>query len=161
MRSDSAGSVIAIFIGFSVLFGGVAHASHWASDTLSNDAAADLISEVEHQTGIGLVHGTLEGALSNASPLDDDQASRVLAAAELVAPMLGRPSPTLENRARDWALEQSKASSGDFANLTRLALAAIDRVSNASETLEMMQDSSTGREWNASLTDLRKRLTAS
>ncbi|MCA1453124.1 DUF4259 domain-containing protein [Bradyrhizobium sp. BRP22] len=91
------------------------------------------------------------------SPLNDESASRALAAAEIVAAMMGSPSRHLSASCKEWAARRSRDANRD---LTELAVRAVDRVGNDSETQELMQEGE-GRslqDWQASVADLKAQL---
>lgn len=78
----------------------LASAGRWA---LSNDGASDLLVQIVPGGGVDAVGGALDAAMPPISPIDDEQAARALAAAELVAAMVGRPSRNLSAPYREWA----------------------------------------------------------
>jgi hypothetical protein len=58
-----------------------ASAGGWAADTLSNDDASDLLGQIPNG-GVEAIRSALDAALTPESPVNDERASRALAAAE-------------------------------------------------------------------------------
>ena len=76
-----------------VLCSNLAAAGRWAANTLSNDDALDFLAQVVPNGSVDAIQHALEAAV--VSPVDDERASQALAAAELVAAMVGNPSGVL------------------------------------------------------------------
>src|SRR6266496_2605600 len=113
-----------------------ASAGGWAADTLSNDNASDLLGQIPNG-GVEVIRRALDAALNPASPVSDERASRALAAAEVVAAMVGNPSRYLPTPCKEWAVIHSKDANRD---LIESAVRAVDRVVKDSETQELMQE---------------------
>lgn len=150
---------IALPIAFctALLCSSLASAGRWGADTLANDDALDLLAQVVPNGGAESIRSALDAALAAASPLDDERASRALAAAELVAAMVGKPSSNLPARGKEWAALHSKDANKD---LVQSAVKAVDRIVRDSETLELMHEGGAKdlQEWQASVTNLQARL---
>ncbi|WP_027578816.1 DUF4259 domain-containing protein [Bradyrhizobium sp. Ai1a-2] len=140
-----------------LLCSGPASAGVWAADTLSNDAALDLLDQIVPNGSVELIRSALDAALTSGSPVNDEQATRALAAAEIVAAMMGSPSRHLSAPCKEWAALHSKDANRD---LIELAVKAVDRVGKDSETQELMQEDGAKnlQEWQVSVTDLKSRL---
>ena len=65
-----------------------ASAGGWADDILSNDDASDLLGQIT-SGGVDTIRSALEAALNPISPVSDERGSPALAAAEMVAAMVG------------------------------------------------------------------------
>jgi len=132
-------------------------AGGWAADTLSNDDASDFFAQIAADGGVELIHSALDAALTHVSPVDDERASRALAAAEMVAAMMGNPSPNLVTPCKEWAALHSKAADQD---LIWLAVRAVDRVVEDSEAKELIQEGGAKNllDWQMSVTNLKARL---
>jgi hypothetical protein len=132
-------------------------AGGWAADTLSNDDASDLLGQIVPNGGVAAIRGALDAALSPVSPVNDERASRALAAAEIVAAMVGNPSRYLPPPCKEWAMLHSKDANR---NLVLSAVRAVDRIVKDSETRELMQEGSAKnlQEWQASVKNLQARL---
>ena len=114
-----------------------ASASGWAADTLSNDDASDLLRQIAPNGSVDTIRSALDAALNSVSPVNDERASRAMAAAEMVAAMVGNPSRYLPAPCKAWAVLHSKDANR---NLVESAVRAVDRVVKNSETQELMQE---------------------
>ena len=136
-------------------------AGYWGTGTLSNDGAADFLGEVVSDNNVERLRSALAGAaLGDGRYLDDESASRALAAAELIAATIGRPSEHLPDASRQWAVKHTREAD---AALVKLAIAAIDRIVKDSETRELLMQGSSAKmlnEWEANVRHLRSRLLA-
>jgi len=133
-----------------------ASAGGWAADTLSNDDASDLLGQIPNG-GVEAIRSALDAALNPVSPVSDERASRALAAAEMVAAMVGNPSRYLPAPCKEWAVLHSKDANRD---LIESAVRAVDRVVKGSETQELMQEGGAKNlhDWQVSVTNLQARL---
>jgi hypothetical protein len=134
-----------------------ASAGGWAADTLSNDDASDLLGQIVPNGGVHAIRRALDAALTPVSPVNDERASRALAAAEMVAAMAGNPSRYLPAPYKEWAVLHSKDANRD---LIQSAVRAVDRVFKDSETQELMQEGGAKNlhDWQVSVTNLQARL---
>jgi len=140
-----------------VLCSGPASAGSWIADTLSNDHALDFLDQIVPDGGVEAIQGALDGALNSVSPVDDERASRALAAAEMVAAMVGNPSRYLPAPCKEWAVFHSKDANKD---ILQSAVRAVDRIISDSETRELMQEGGAKnlQDWQVSVTNLQVRL---
>jgi hypothetical protein len=136
-----------------------ASAGGWAADTLSNDDASDILGQIVPNGSVDAIRSALDAALNSVSPVSDERASRALAAAEMVAAMVGNPSRYLPASCKAWAVLHSKDANR---NLIESAVRAVDRVVKNSETQELMQEGGAKnlQDWQMSVTDLKARLTS-
>jgi hypothetical protein len=132
-------------------------AGGWAADTLSNDDASDLLGQIVSSSSLEAIRSALEAALTSASPVNDERALRALAAAEMVAAMIGNPSRYLPAPCKEWAVLHAKGANRD---LVQLAVRAVDRVVKDSEIQELMHEGGAKnlQEWQLSVTNLQARL---
>jgi hypothetical protein len=133
-----------------------ASAGGWAADTLSNDDASDLLGQIPNG-GVEAIRSALDAALTPVSPVNDERASRALAAAEMVAAMVGKPSRNLPAPCKEWAVLHSKDANRD---LIESAVSAVDRVVKDSEMQELIQEGGAKNlhDWQVSVTNLQARL---
>ncbi len=124
----------------------------WGTGNFENDDALDLIAEVE---GPAVLEATFD-ALPPAGDgeIDATDACRVLAAAEIVAAMMGRPSADCP---ADLAPRLKKFGEPTGALIER-ARQAVSRVLFDSELLDLWAESDSREEWNIVITDLIERL---
>ena len=66
----------------------------WSGEPFGNDVAADFAWELDEQKRWNVVRDALREALRSKELLDADTACIAIAAAEVVAHGLGRPTPT-------------------------------------------------------------------
>ena len=66
----------------------------WSAEPIGNDEAADFVMELEGRRRWGAVRSALARATRAGSSMDGDVASAAIAAAEVVAHGLGRPTRT-------------------------------------------------------------------
>jgi hypothetical protein len=95
--------------------------------------------------------------LNPASTVSDEIASRALAAAEMVAAMMGNPSLYLPAPCNEWAALHSRDANR---GLIDSAVRAVDRILKDSGTQELMREGGAKnlRDWRASVTNLQARL---
>jgi len=130
---------------------------YWGVDTLENDSAIGFLDEIVHANEVNGVVGALDAVLNGDQYIDDEKAARALAAAELVAAMIGRPSKTMAKDKIEWAMEQRLRAS----DMVPLAIRAIDKITQRSETRDLLMESTDSkmlREWEKNVRRLRSRL---
>lgn len=66
----------------------------WSAEPIGNDAAADFVAELDGERRWTVVKATFATAAKLGDPLDSDTAATAIAAAEVVAHGLGRPTQT-------------------------------------------------------------------
>jgi hypothetical protein len=124
----------------------------WGPGNFENDDALDFLAEVDGPSVPEAVFKSLPGA--GEGEVDATDACRVLAAAEIVAAMMGRPSvdcpPEVPPR-----LEEYGAPTGE---LIELARQGVSRVLFDSELLDLWAESKSREDWNVVITDLIQRL---
>ena len=147
--------------------------SAWGTDSFDNDTAMDFLSILEEApNGEGtraepgkdaLIVMTLMRAADEEDGMDSEAAAEGIAAAEILAAIMGKPSPIMLDpegpaeqlvtwvRDGDTALRNPKNSV--------LALKALERA-RASELAELWDETPDGSGWIAAVEDLRTRLTA-
>jgi hypothetical protein len=151
--------IIVVMFYSAICYFGPAFAGHWGAETIANDGASDFLEEIIQGSSTEPIRSALTGALAARSYLDDEQSSRALAAAELAAAMVGNPSRILPAPCKKWATLHSK---GADTNLIQAAIKAVERISEDSETRDLMQEGGENnlREWQANIADLQARLVA-
>ncbi|MFG6445967.1 DUF4259 domain-containing protein [Microbacterium sp. P06] len=111
----------------------------WSGEPFGNELATEWAWELESAHDWRGVHAALERAASPEAPLDEDTATIALAAAEVVARGLGRPTQD-DAYIEDVAAFVSRVPAPD-PDLVRLAHAAIERAGDPSGSL--------GRVWQS------------
>lgn len=149
--------VLTLVIG-SMMAASLALADAWETGPLDNDAALDFLSQASRADSVAPLREIFTVILADARSVPDDTtASRAIAAAELVAALIGVSSPDLPETANVWA--KRYAVSADAA-LVRLAISAVNRIAASSETraLWLANGDKDLDAWLAGLTELRERL---
>jgi len=132
-------------------------AGRWGVGNLDNDDSMDFLLEIVPDGEVGLLTRAFHVVLAAKPYPDDIQASRALAAAELIAASVGRPSANLPADCLEWATLHSPEVNK---TLVRLALEAVDRITFESETLILMQEGE-ARElatWKENIESVKKRI---
>lgn len=117
-----------------------------------NDDAADWLAEFAEAPDWLVVDDAL--AVIDATYLEAPDAATALAAAEIVAAGLGKPSPRLDIELADWAAEEADGAPERRQN----AILALNRVRDDSELQELWQDADEYSLWLASVNETMARL---
>ena len=128
----------------------------WGIGNFDNDDAADWLYELGESQGAEILVAALEQATSEGY-LEAPECLVALAAAEIVAALLGKSSNTLPDEVREWVAANDIEVDH---NLLSLARAAVKRIKEDSELRELFQDSDNYEQWLALEDDLIKRLGA-
>jgi len=130
----------------------------WGANAFENDDAADWLSDlVDTEDDTDPVRFALEAVIEEDEPVEAPESSMALAAAEVVAAALGRPSPKLPEDVQSWLPRQRVKVIGE---LRDLALDAVRTVKENSELRDLWNESDPA-EWLKEVEDLEKRLRGS
>ena len=132
----------------------------WALHSFGNDDAGDLLGDLTEQNGLGPVQEAIARVLNTEGYLEAPEAQQCIAACEVVATALGRPSAAAqaEEELVAW-LARVRPILGS--EVVTQATEALDRVLEPeSELLELWQESAEFADWHANVTGLRSRLQA-
>lgn len=127
----------------------------WGVGTFENDEAGDWVYQLEESSGLRLVRDTLLAVAEAVGYLESGASSEALAAAEVVAALMGRPAPDLPEEVRAWVAEHRTAVPAD---LRSLAIRAIDQIGGDSELKELWEEAGEWEAWADRLQELRGRL---
>lgn len=130
----------------------------WGAGSFENDDAGDWAWSFEEE-GLAVIESAF-GALQGAGYLEGSDGSVGVAAAETVAAALGQPGNgyTEEFEA---AVKRHAGAVRGRPGIADAALQTLDRVTGPdSELAELWAESDSETEWQASIADLRRRLTA-
>jgi hypothetical protein len=132
-----------------------ARAGAWGEGSFENDDALDWAAECSHSNGTDPVAQALRTAL-DAKYIEASSASAAVAAAEVVAAALGKPSTKLPADLQSWVRRQPAGSLSQLAPLARKVLARVQDP----KTSELRQLWSEGKEngWARVIADLAARL---
>ncbi len=124
----------------------------WGAGNFENDDALDFLAEIDGPGVLGSVFQALPPA--GDGEIDATDACRVLAAAEVVAAMMGRPSADCPAELTPRLKEFGKPTDA----LIDLARQGVSRVLFDSELLDLWNESDSREDWNIVVTDLIERL---
>ncbi len=130
----------------------------WGIGSFDNDDAADFLSDVTEGTDLAPVREILSTALGADEYLEAPDASQAIAAAEIVAAVLGRPTSAAqrEDELIEWI---GRVKPTTDAALVAQAGQALDRIlAPNSELLELWEEADEFAEWQATVTALRSQL---
>lgn len=134
----------------------------WGAGSFENDDAADWAGRLVATSNLGTVSSALEAATESAGYLDAPRAAEALAAAEVVAALLGHPAATLPDGVAAWVRErrQSETPPPDPRPLAVAATLALDVIENGSELRELWDEAggADAEAWRRTVYDLRARL---
>ncbi|ALN61578.1 hypothetical protein GLA29479_693 [Lysobacter antibioticus] len=130
----------------------------WGISTFDNDDAADWLADLSDHQSLALVRETIAAALDADDYLEAPEASTALAACELIAAAIGRPSAAARKQETLTRWIAHRKPSPDTA-LIADALRAIDRVLGPeSELRELWEETEDYAAWQADVVQLRSRL---
>jgi hypothetical protein len=131
----------------------------WATDSFSNDDAADWFGDLETQGDFSTVEAALDAVIDCGEDyLEAPDGAVGLAAAEVVAAAFGKAGDAAKKHEGlvSWLAGLNAPPSPD---LVGKAIATVDRiVTEPSELMELWEDSDDYEAWQADVTDLRARL---
>jgi len=128
----------------------------WGHETFENDSACDWLGDLR-ESDASLVGDALDevaGADDDAY-VEVDAASAALAAAELVAAVLGKGDDRLHEKAAAWLTENREAVQEIGAARARRA---VERVYKSSELRELWDENGEDTEWHSDVRELLTRL---
>lgn len=127
----------------------------WGVRNFENDDAMDWVAELEQSEDSSAIEEALKVvAEAGDQYVEAPEASRALAAAEVVAALNGNSSPDLPDEVKRWvSLHQFRSHS-----LSQLALRAVKRIKTASELQELWDETESAAEWYKVIRDLEARL---
>lgn len=130
----------------------------WGSGALENDDACDYADDIAAGKDLSGVERTFDKALSVTNEsLEAPDGAETLAAAEIIARLLGRPgaeSPRLETL--DAWIEKAKRPTPQLIDKARRAVERV--MTEPSELMELWFDSNDFELWKSSVEDLSRRL---
>ncbi|SEL51832.1 protein of unknown function [Pseudoxanthomonas sp. GM95] len=130
----------------------------WGHGSFENDDAADFIADVVDGNDLNVVGEALAAVLAAGDALEAPEACYGLAAAEVVAAAIGRPTAAAQadEELTEWLARTRPAASDD---LVQLALAALARiVGEGSELKELWDEVDETAAWEATVTEIKTRL---
>lgn len=127
----------------------------WGVKSFENDDALDWINELQAADDASLIEETLKSILDRGEEyVEAPEASRAIAAAEIIAAANNPTTPDLPEDAKQWIRLHPIKSKG----ITQLASRVIHRIKTASELKDLWELSDFGLEWSKVINDLEMRL---
>ena len=127
----------------------------WSHEPFGNDDAGDWVSELTESEDLGAIERALDAVTDSAEEyLEAPDCSAALAAAEVVAALLGKPTASLDQEAAAWVKGKPRPPS----ELVAKAKRAVASVLKSSELQELWAESSEYAQWQAVTNDLLVRL---
>jgi Domain of unknown function (DUF4259) len=129
----------------------------WGVGAFENDDASDWVYQLEEAGDLDLVQVTLAAAADPEGYLEAPTCCMALAAAEVVAALVGQPAPDLPEEIRAWVGAHRLRVPPQ---LRALSVKALDQVAADSELKELWVESEERGAWVDRLQELRERLVA-
>lgn len=129
----------------------------WGVGNFDNDDAADWVYELEQSNDTSVLVATL-GEVTTGGYLESPVGCEALAAAEVVAALLGNAGKALPDNVRKWVAVNDVEVGHDLLALARAAVARVK--AEDSELRELWQETGDYRKWVSLQDDLLKRLGA-
>lgn len=127
----------------------------WSHEPFGNDDAGDWIYELEESTDLSAIERALAAVTTQAEEyLEAPECSSALAAAEIVAALIGHPVATLPESAAAWVKGRAKPDGALIAQ----AKSAVAAVLGGSELQELWEESDDYAQWQEVTNDLLVRL---
>lgn len=138
-----------------LLLAPLTHAGAWGEGSFENDDAADWVAECVNSNGTAQLVRAFDAVLKS-DYIDSADGSAAIAAAEVVAAALGRPSAKLPPELRSWLQRQSLPA---FAQLAPVASKVLVRIQDPKiSELQQLWAEGDGGKWRAAVADLSARL---
>jgi len=147
--------LIVSLIAWSMLTG-TAYAGAWGDGSFENDDALDWVADCVKSATPVPVSAAIDAAVRS-KYIEAPEGSAAVAAAEVVAAALGKPSSKLPSELRAWVQRQSTEQLAQLAPAARTALARI-LDSKVSELRQLWSEGKPNT-WSQNIVELQSRLT--
>lgn len=130
----------------------------WGYGSFENDDAADFLVDARDSGDLSLIREVLDNVLTSTEYVEAPDASRAIAATEIVAAAMGRPTAAAqqEDGLRQWLARIRPTIDPDLAAQAREALARI--LARDSELRELWEETDEFSEWRESVTEIVRQL---
>ena len=130
----------------------------WGVGNFENDSALDWVWDLKRSNRLRLLKSTISNVLKSEEYIDADLGCTGLAAAEVVAALIGKPLDGLPQDVKDWVQKQRKKPNDQLIGQARLAVERI-RTEDISELkLLFGEGDELPNDWYAVVDDLLERL---
>ena len=126
----------------------------WGVLPFENDNALDWVWSLEEAEDLSVLSETLEAVAAEDEIMDEGE--EAIAAAEVVAALLGKPLDDLPEEVTEFVKKHKKKKPS--AQMVKLAATVVRRIAKASDLKELWDESGDGKQWQKTLDDLLKRL---
>lgn len=126
----------------------------WGVLPFDNDNASDWVWLLEGAEDTSVLSDALDAVASQDEIIEDCE--EAIAAAEVVAALLGRPLPELPDEVTEFV--KSRQDKKPSPELVKLAITVVRRIADASDLKARWKDSDTTDEWQKTMDDLLQRL---
>ncbi|MDR3387104.1 MAG: DUF4259 domain-containing protein [Rudaea sp.] len=127
----------------------------WSHEPFGNDDAGDWVSELSNSNDFSKIESALNSVTDEAADyLEAPECSAALAAAEVVAALLGKPTKSLDEDAAAWVANKPRPTPELVSKATR----AVSSVLESSELQELWAESEDYAQWQFVTNDLLARL---
>lgn len=127
----------------------------WGPGSFDNDDACDWVGELESVDDYSVILDALEAVTDeSADYLEAPDCSMAVAAAEIVAALLGDPPGRMPSTAASWVEGRARPSE----EIIEAARRAITLIKESSELRDLWEDSDDGTSWSDAIEDLEARL---
>jgi hypothetical protein len=126
----------------------------WAHGSFDNDDAMDWVGELEGVEGAAPISEAFETVLAADDYVEAPEASMGLAAAEVVAALLGKPAAALPAEVTAWVAGEKPPK----AALVKKAQRVVERVLTDSELKDLWAESEDSAKWQQEVEGLLRRL---
>lgn len=130
----------------------------WAYGSFDNDDAADFLTDVTGHGDLSLIREVFDNMLTSTEYVEAPDASQAIAAAEILAAALGRPTPAAlrEDELGQWISRIRPAVEPELVDRARDALTRI--LAPQSELRELWEDTAEFQDWQAAVKELLQQL---
>lgn len=126
----------------------------WSHGSFDNDDALDWVGELQDKNGMEPIVDAFEAVLGADDYLEAPEASMGLAAAEVVAALLGKPAEKLPDDVVAWVAGKKPPKP----TLVKKAQHAVKRILTDSELKELWAESGDSDKWQEEVQNLLRRL---
>jgi hypothetical protein len=127
----------------------------WGVGTFENDAASDWVYDLEKVRDLSVVQSALAAINQSHELLDARSCENALAASEVVAALLGKPTAYLPENVARWVEANARLPG---AELRDASLGAIEKIVSDSELRDLWAETDDLENWETSVRDLQSRL---
>jgi hypothetical protein len=128
----------------------------WGTGSFENEGAQNWLKQLK-SLGLDELRRLLVHGADDAEYLEENDASIVVAAAEVIAALRGAPAQNLPREIADWV---SVAPGSPPSDLRDVAIRAVEKVRRSSELKDLWMEAEGLNEWTAALGDLQARLSS-